>query len=76
MDNTLEEKKIYAEGLRKARTIDALHEVLAELESESEFDTQQETWWEILRFWIRELRWRRVFWEKMGRPHEGEGKAS
>lgn len=76
MDNTLEEKKIYAEGLRKARKIDALHEVLAELESESEFETQKETWWEILRFWIRELRWRRVFWEKMGHPHKGKGKAS
>jgi hypothetical protein len=72
MDNTLEEKPLVPERSVKPKKTRVMEQALAQLDAALELERQHESWWSILVYWIQELRWRRVFWEKMGRPPEQE----
>jgi hypothetical protein len=71
MDKILEEESQVKERIGKQKISSSIEQALVELETFA-FEEQHEPWWEILRFWIQELRWRRIFWEKMGRPSAEE----
>lgn len=72
MDNTLEEQKNINARDSKPKKSGVMEQAMAQLEGVMEIEYEQESWWSALVFWIQELRWRRVFWEKMGRPPEPE----
>jgi hypothetical protein len=71
MDSTLEKKAMMSKQMGKHKKAGVMDQALAQLEAMG-LEEQHESWWSILRFWIQELRWRRIFWEKMGRPPENE----
>jgi hypothetical protein len=73
MDKILEEESRVKERIGKQKISNSIEQALAELETLA-FEEQHEPWWEILRYWIQELRWRRIFWEKMGQLPEEEFK--
>jgi hypothetical protein len=72
MDHKVKEKTELQRKVRKPQKPGVLEQALAQIDDALELEYQKESWWSILVFWIRELRWRRTFWEKMGRPPEPE----
>jgi hypothetical protein len=72
MDNTLEEKPRIHGKDHKPKEAGVMEQALAQLDGAVQLDYQPESWWSILVFWIRELRWRRIFWKKMGHPPGSE----
>jgi hypothetical protein len=69
MDEILDEK-----SLVNGKEPGVLKQTQSRLEGVLEIEQTRESWWSILIFWIHELRWRRVFWEKMGHPPKPEVK--
>jgi hypothetical protein len=67
MENALEKKAMMSKHAGKHKKAGVMDQALAQLESMG-LEEQHESWWSIVLFWIHELRWRRIFWEKMGRP--------
>lgn len=74
MDKTLEEKSSIPTNQAKPKKSGVLEQAWEQLDSVRGIEYQQESWWSILVFWIQELQWRRVFWEKMGHPPEADTK--
>ena len=72
MDNTLEDKSQIHANEGKPKKSGVMEQALALLDGTLSLEYEREPWWSLLIFWIQELRWRRVFWEKMGRPPEPE----
>lgn len=72
MDNTLEEKPLVQESNHKIEQSGIIDRAIAKIRRTLATGTQHESWWSNLIFWIGELRWRRVYWEKMSQPHESE----
>lgn len=72
MDHKVKEKSELQGKERKPQKPGVLEQALAQIDDALKLEYQQESWWSILVFWIQELRWRRIFWEKMGRPPEPE----
>jgi hypothetical protein len=66
MDKILEQKPLVKDRVGKPKKSSSVEQALAQLESLS-FEEQHESWWRVLLYWIRELRWRRIFWENMRR---------
>jgi hypothetical protein len=72
MDNKVKEQPdVQGKGPMPQKS-GVLEQALAHLNGAHQIEYQEESWWSIIVFWIQELRWRRIFWEKMGRPPEPE----
>ncbi|MBE0635604.1 hypothetical protein IH601_06390 [Candidatus Bipolaricaulota bacterium] len=68
MDKTLDRKPPIDERLVKPEKPEIMEPAQKKAEVGYELTEQHASWWSNLRFWIRELRWRRAFWKKMGLP--------
>ena len=68
MDNSVKEKPLVQGQSLKPKKPGVMEQAIAQLEGAIDLEYQPESWWSVLVYWIQELRWRRVFWEKMGRP--------
>lgn len=68
MDEIIERKPTVEEGAAESTDVKVLDQARKLLEVEVAFDETHDSWLSIILFWIQELRWRRAFWEKVGRP--------
>ena len=68
MDNKVKEQPDVQGNKVKPQKLGVKEQARAHLNGALQIEYQQESWWATMRFWIQELRWRRAFWEKMGRP--------
>ncbi len=67
MGNTLDPKLEIDGSVGEPKKTGAMQEPRIELGLKYEFDDRHVSWWSIVYYWIRELRWRRALWEKMRR---------
>jgi hypothetical protein len=72
MDNKVKEQPDVQGKGPKPQKPGVMEQALAHLNGAIQIEYQKESWWSIIVFWVQELRWRRIFWEKMGRPPEPE----
>jgi hypothetical protein len=68
MDDIFERKPIVDGSIVIPPIGTPIDQALGQLEGGMDIEQKHESWWSILRFWIRELRWRRAFWKKVDRP--------
>jgi len=68
MDEPLQGKPVVEVSGVKPKKVETMEQAQAQPKVDMDPEQKQDSWWSILSYWILELRWRRAFWVKMGRP--------
>ena len=72
MADILKEKQVLEGREHKPKKSSSIEQTIAQLEGVLDLGFRQEPWWSTLIYWVKELRWRKMFWKRMGCPSKPE----